>query len=234
MLVQLDHIEPIAQNIQTFWFKPERPVNYVAGQYIEMSLPHEGADDRGQKHWFTLSSSPSEKLVSITTKHATGRVSTFKQTLFGLEIGAKITISEPMGDFVLPKDTTIPLLFIAGGIGVTPMRSMVKWLADNNERRQIHMLYGAHALEEVAFRDVFENYGVKFDIILSEQTADWSGRTGQLTAPLILDEAQQDDRQLIYISGPEPMVEKLEADLLAAGIEKHRLVLDFFPGYPSP
>lgn len=203
----------------------------MAGQFIEMYLPHHHADVRGQKHWFTLSSSPTEKLISITTKHATDRVSTFKQRLFGLEPGAMITVSEPMGDFVLPKDASIPLVFVAGGIGVTPMRSMVKWLLDTNEKRQIKLIYGVKTLDESAFRDLFDAYGTGTEIILSEPASKWHGRTGHLTAELILELSGSKPGQLVYVSGPEPMTEALEAGLLASGVAKEKLVLDFFPGY---
>lgn len=233
MQITLDHTEAIAKNIKTFWFQPEHRVRYSAGQFIEMTLPHDDADERGQKHWFTLSSSPTEDLISITTKHATGQVSTFKQILFGLNTGDKITISEPMGDFVLPKDNSIPLVFVAGGIGTTPFRSMTKYLLDMGEKRDITVIYGARTLEEVAFKELFESYGAKLDIILSEQVADWSGRTGRLTSDIILELAGDNSDKLIYVSGPEPLVETLEKDLLQAGVNKHKLVLDFFPNYTA-
>lgn len=233
MRIRLDHTEDVARNIKTFWFEPEKSVDYVAGQYVEMFLPHDGADQRGQKHWFTLSSSPTEKLISITTKHSTERVSTFKQVLFGMEVGEAISISEPVGDFVLPKDVNIPLVFIAGGIGVTPIRSIVKWLTDTSEKRELQIIYGVQSLEEVAFRDLFEAYGAKLDIILSEPSADWSGLTGHLSSGLILELAGHNPNQLIYVSGPEPLTEKLEANLLKADVPKEKLVLDFFPNYTA-
>lgn len=233
MQVKLDHTQDEAQNIKTFWFESQKPVDYIAGQYIEMYLPHDSADMRGQKHWFTLSSSPTEKLISITTKHAVDYVSTFKQALFGLKPGDEIKISAPMGDFVLPKDTSIPLFFVAAGIGATPMRSMVKWLKDTGEKRRIQMIYSARMLDDVAFRDLFETYGVQLDIMLSGQAAQWAGHTGQLSSERILELAGQDPNQLIYVSGPEPLTEKLEAELLAAGVSKDKLVLDSFPGYPA-
>lgn len=231
MQIALDHIEDVAENIRSFWFKPEHPVRYVAGQFIEMTLPHENADERGQKHWFTLSSSPTEDLVSITTKHATGQVSTFKQILFGLQSGDKVSVSEPMGDFVLPKDPRLPLVFVAGGIGITPMRSMVKYLLDNDEKRDITLVYAARTLHEIAFRDLFESYGAKLDIVLPDQNTDWSGRTGHLSADIILELSGDSPERLIYVSGPEPLVENLEADLLKAGVSSQKLVLDFFPNY---
>lgn len=232
MKVTLDHTEVAAENIVTFWFKPAKPVRYVAGQFIEMTLPHDNADERGIKHWFTLSSSPSEELISITTKHAADRVSTFKQVLFALNPGDEITISEPMGDFVLPKDISRPLVFVAGGIGITPMRSMVKWLHDNQEHRTIHLLYAANSLEEVAFRELFNDYGCPTEIILTNPPSGWMGLTGHLDAAKILEIAPDVDGKLYYLSGPEPMVEALEKDLIDAGVDKRRIVGDFFPGYP--
>lgn len=232
MFVTLDHTEDIAPNIRTFWFKADQPVSYIAGQYIEMTLPHQGADKRGQKRWFTLSSSPSEPLLSVTTKHATDRVSTFKQTLFGLPTDSRVQLSEPMGDFVLPKDNTLPLIYVVGGIGVTPVRSMVKWLTDNHEKRSVHLIYGVRQLEEVVFRELFESYGAKLDIVLSEQMAGWSGRTGHLSSELILELAGDNADQLMYLSGPEPMVKQLEQDLLQKDVKREKLVVDAFPGYP--
>lgn len=232
MNVTLDHIEPVADNIHTLWFKPEKKGGYIAGQYIEMYLPHEQPDDRGQKRWFTLSSSPTESLIAITTKHYGDPISTFKQHLFALRPGDTVQISEPMGDFVLPKDTTIPLVFVVGGIGVTPVRSMVKWLLDTAEKRDVTVVYGAKTLGEVAFQDLFADYGLKPQIILSETEATWDGATGYITADTINKYAASDPRTLIYISGPEPLTEKLEADLKAQGVSPDHLVLDFFPGYP--
>lgn len=233
MRIVLDQVEDIAIGIKTFWFTPEKPVDYQAGQYIEMFLPHDSADERGQKHWFTLSSSPTEKLVAITTKHATGKVSTFKQTLFGLKPGTVVKISDPMGDFVLPKDPALPLVFVAAGMGVTPYRSIVKYLTDTGETRQVKMLYAVRHQDEVVFAELLEKYVSEFDVLLSQPNPGWAGKTGRLTPEQILDFAGSNPNQLIYVSGPEQLVETLETGLLAAGVPKDKLVLDFFPGYPA-
>lgn len=229
----LDHIEAVTDHIYTLWLKPERKPSYLAGQYVELYLPHKNADDRGEKRWFTLSSSPTEELLSITTKHYGDPVSSFKQALFALKPGAELNISEPMGDFVLPKDVTIPLVFVVGGIGVTPVRSIIKWLFDTNEKRDIRIIYAARRIEEVAFRDLFDSYGTSPEIVLSQADLTWVGRTGTITAELIMELAGKDERQLIYVSGPEPMTETLEKDLKNLGVASERLVLDFFPGYTS-
>src|SRR5579864_7110707 len=130
-----------AANISTYWWRTEKAVDYIAGQYIEMTLPHSQPDERGTKHWFTLSSSPTDApLVSNTTKFAE-KSSTFKLALRRLKPGDSVTISEPMGDFVLPKDASIPLVFVAGGIGITPFHSIIKWLHDTKQSRNLTFIY---------------------------------------------------------------------------------------------
>lgn len=233
MHVTFDHSEEAAKNIRTFWFKPDKKPRYTAGQFTEIRLPHDKPDGRGDKRWFTLSSSPSEDMVSITTKFAGDKSSSFKQTLFAMEPGTKLTIADAMGDFVLPKQTDIPIVFVAGGIGVTPMRSMVKWLVDTGEKRSIHLLYAANTLEEVAFRDLFEAASITFEMTLKEPPAGWTGRTGSLTSDIIYALPGVQENALVYFSGPEPMIETFYKELKAKGVDKHRMVTDYFPGYPA-
>jgi len=220
-------------HVRTFWFKPNQSVHYTPGQFIEMYLPHDNPDERGIKHWFTLSSSPTETLISITTKYAGDKSSTFKKTLFGLEPGARVQIVEPMGDFVLPKDTNIPLVFVAGGMGVTPFHSIVKWLTDVGEKRTIQVLLAANKPEDVLFEKLFRDYGAKVRVIVSEPSGEWRGEVGRLSAEKILELTGKPDDKRIYVSGPEPMVEALEKDLHDHNIKKSQLVLDFFPGYTA-
>jgi ferredoxin-NADP reductase len=231
MNVVFDHVEDTATNIRTFWFKPDRPVRYTAGQFTEIYLPHPNADERGVRHWFTLSSSPTDPLLSITTKFATDRSSTFKQTLRALEPGTPLHLADPMGDFVLPKDPSIPLLFVAGGIGVTPMHSMIKYLEDTGEHRQITLLYAAMHENELAFTELFEHANITFIPIIKEPQPGWQGETGTLSVERILKAVGTSPDTLIYLSGPEPMVEAFVDGLKAQGMNKHRLVTDYFPGY---
>lgn len=223
--------DEIAENIFSFYFEPERPVHYIAGQFIELHLPHKQADKRGAKRWFTLSSSPHEELLAITTNFSVSEGSSFKRTLKGLEPGAILNMAAPMGDFVLPKDPSIPLLFVAGGIGCTPFRSIITDLEYTKEKRDITMLYAAQKNEKVAFQKTFAALGDKFKIILTEPSPDWQGPAGRLSAESIIKLARPTDDHYIYVSGPEPMVESLEKDLKNQGINKRHIYADFFPGY---
>lgn len=227
------HHENIAKNIITFWFKPKKPIDYIAGQYIELHLPHDNPDDRGIKRWFTLSSSPSDApLVSITTKFAE-KSSTFKQALRHLKPGQEIHMSDPMGDFVLPKDSDIPLVFVAGGIGITPFHSIIKWLHDSKQGRDITFVYTVNNEQEMVFQDLFEQYGLKRILVVSKPIGTWDGEVGKLDGKRILDLSKPKSDSLIYISGPEPMVESLDQQLIDSKISESRLVGDFFPGYTA-
>jgi ferredoxin-NADP reductase len=220
MIVTVDHIEDIASHIKTFWFKPEHPVRYEAGQFIELTIQHDNPDDRGIRRWFTLSSSPTDELLSITTKLA-DKPSSFKQHLFALQPGDSITMSDTMGDFVLPKDKNAPLIFVGGGIGVTPIHSMVKYLSDTNQQRTTHLLYAAHSTEEIAFKDLFDTAVTKTQYITDKQ----------LSSQDILAVIKEYTNPIVYLSGPEEMVEVFFAELKEAGVPSSRLVTDYFPGY---
>lgn len=231
MRVKLEHIEDVAHTVRTFWFRPDQPVDYTAGQFTQVHLPLLKPDIRGTKHWFTISSSPTEELIGLTTKFTAKEGSEFKKALQALKPGAELALADPMGDFVLPKDPSIPLLFVAGGIGVTPYRSMIKWLHDMGQRRDIHLLYSVRDARELAFSDLFTEYGLRLSPVVTEPHASWDGATGLLSAGQIFEHIGSDQRTLVYVAGPEPMVETFVKELQQLGVPQHRLVTDYFPGY---
>lgn len=214
--------EQITPSVTTFWFKPATQLDYVAGQFVELTLPHENADKRGERRWFTLSSSPTEPLLGITTKYSP-KPSTYMQTLFGLQPGRTVAVSAAMGDFVLPRDITIPLIFVIGGIGVTPIRSMLTWLTDNAQTRTIAALYAYSSAEEAAFKDIVE--------MNAQPTECFTPPNERLTTAHILETMNKYEKPLTYISGPEELVEVFVAELREAGIKDSRVVTDYFPGY---
>jgi ferredoxin-NADP reductase len=231
MHVTFDHSSVEADTIYTFYFKPQKPVVYTAGQFLELSVPHHKPDDRGDKRWFTLSSAPTQQLLSITTKITPNHGSSFKKALLKVQPGTELYMSDPMGDFVLPQLIQTPLIFVAGGIGITPFHSMLTWLAATKEQRQIKFLYGVSTEDEIIFQETFDKVNQHVTVVVSNPTPAWGGEHGHLTAELILGLEKPADDTLIYVSGPEPMIEKLSKEIHAAGIPKNQIVSDFFPGY---
>lgn len=231
MRATFDHSQDEASHITTFFFKPERPLRYTAGQYIELTLAHAQPDKRGAKRWFTLSSAPGQDLVSITTKFAVTGGSTFKNALHDLIPGTEVLMSDPMGDFVLPKLIQTPLIFVAGGIGVTPFHSMLSWLVDTGEKRPIKFVYGVKTEDEIAFQPTFDKADQHVTIVVSDPTSAWGGQRGELNAELILGLEKPSPDTLMYLSGPEPMIESLQNDLRRRDIADDHIIGDFFPGY---
>jgi ferredoxin-NADP reductase len=222
---------PEAPNIITFWFRADRPVDYLAGQYVELWLPHDHPDRLGDKRWFTLSSSPTDNpLVSITTKFSK-QPSSFKQTLGKLETGTSVNLGQGVGDFVLPKQVDRQLIFVAGGIGIVPFHSIVKWLIDTKQKRDIRLIYALSSEKELIFQSVFEEYGIKTQAVIKRPDPDWTGLTGRLDAKRILDLAAPGPQSLLYISGPNPFTGAISAQLSELGVPRQQIVTDYYSGY---
>jgi len=232
MRLTYSHHSSEANNIKTFFFRPETKLEYTAGQFIELRINHKNPDKRGINRWFTLSSSPTDELISITTKISEPG-SSFKKALQSLKSGAQVECSEAMGDFVLPKLIQTPLVFVAGGIGITPFHSILSWLAEAREIRPIELIYSVKTEDEIIFLETFKKASQHVSLVVEEPTDTWGGERGKLSAELILGLSSPDKDSLIYVSGPEPMVEHIEKDLLKSGVNINQLVLDFFPNYKT-
>lgn len=205
-----------SDDIASFYFKQPSGYACEAGQFIELSLP---SKDIALKRWFTLSSAPTEDHLAITTRLQEN--SPYKQALWNLANGATVDCSQAMGDFVLPRDPTIPLLFVAAGIGITPVRSMTRWLSDTGSDRTCTLLY---ATRDELFLEELSRYNMNITLLADGKTS--------LTSKLIEDTADDlGQDSLVYLSGPENMVEQLFTKLQQKGFPTHRLITDYFPGY---
>lgn len=169
--------------------------------------------------------------MAITTRHAAENGSTFKEKLFSLEPGYELDMSMPMGDFTLQKDQTKELVFVAGGIGITPFRSMVKNLSDSNEHRNITLIHAVNTPGDLIFKELFESYGLKYMPVIKSTDTSWQGETGVLDSERIINLAGGLDNKQVYLSGPEPMIEALAKGLTPLGVPKNSIVTDYFPGY---
>lgn len=227
LLLKLRKIEVIATDTAEFIFESPQKLRFKAGQYMEWMLPHENPDNRGIRRYLTLSSSPTEDDIRIGVRFCDNG-STFKKKLLGMEPGDIITASHLVGDFVLPIDVKQKLAFIAGGIGVTPFRSMIKYIMDEGEKRDISLIYANKKEDHVAYKNIFDEAAVKF---------------GMRTAYLFSDKGEIVDRnsietnipdyqeRIFYVAGPMEMVLTLQKTLNDAGLKDSQIKKDFFPGF---
>lgn len=233
MYVRFSHKESITPDIVSLFFEPLEPFNYTAGQFIELNLKHDKPDSRGIRRWFTLASAPEDEYLQITTRYAGKNSSSFKKAFVNLSAGTQLSFSPPEGDFTLPKNPDTKLIFVAGGIGITPIHSMVKHLLITEQQRDVRIIHGINNLDESLFSDVFDAYQADVELVISKSSSKWQGATGYITAEQILAATTSQSNYLVYLSGPEPMIEKLNADLLSAGVPSKRIKTDFFPGYQT-
>lgn len=220
-------------DIHTFFFRPERPLYYIAGQYAEVIFDHNSPDGGYGRHWFTLSSSPNDALLAVTLRLPTKGLSVYKQRLSSLAVGDEVDISEPLGDFVLPKFAGTPLLFVASGIGITPYLSMLRWLEHTGEHRPIELLHFASRPKSFAFTEFLQAQPIAYQQILTNKAhaGNWSGESGTLTTERILAAIADNPDKLTYLSGPQYLIEPLYDNLQLRGIPREQLLLDYFPGY---
>ena len=236
-LLKLEATTQLAPDIYDFRFKSDRSLLFRPGQYLEWTLGHSWPDSRGNRRYFTIASSPEEAEVRIGVK-CHPAASSFKRSLLAMRPGAEIVASQLAGDFVLPTNRREKLVFMAGGIGITPFRSMLRYLLDHNEERPITMFYSNRTAPEIVYADVLEEarnrLGIKTVYTLTDRKSvppAWQGAIGRVDAEMIAKTVPDYRERTFYLSGPRSLVVGFEEVLRNIGIPKSRIKTDFFPGF---
>ena len=216
-------------NGQAFPFKP--------GQYNTVTIPDPlYQDDEGNVRSLSIASSPSDPFILIATRM---RGSAFKRTLAEVPLGTRVTFTGPKGSFTLPDDRAGPVVLIAGGIGITPFRSMIKHAAEQRLPLALTLIYSNRTPEEAPFLDDLarwqaENPRFHFVPTMTKPEASkrtWTGRTGYVDAAFLRDALGALDRSTFYAAGPPGMVEGVTQALADAGVTGDRIMMEEFSGY---
>lgn len=222
------------ENVQSFSFKIDPEINWKAGQFMRYIIDDPHPDERRNYRFFSISSAPFEKNITLTTRFAPLNGSSFKRDLRNLNIGDKIEATGPSGDFVVedPDERSLSAnksyVFIAGGIGITPFRSITLDLDHKNQPVNITLLY-ANRTPDFIFKQELESVQKRHPEFKIEYFVD----------PVRIDEAAINsalstlNSPLFYISGPEPMVEVFEDMVYKMGVPKKLVKRDYFPGYTT-
>jgi glycine betaine catabolism B len=221
------------EGCESFQFEPERPLTFEAGQYLRYTLDHPEPDNRGANRFFTVASAPSEGFVMLTTRLSTPG-SSFKRALSRLEVGANIEASGPYGRFTY-TDRETPAVFVAGGIGITPFRSILMDLASRPSDADMTLLY-ANSTPEIPFRHLFDDLASKqprLTIVytVSQPDSEWHGPVGRIDEAFIREHVPLASMPAFYVSGPKAMVESIEGALHTVGVADEKIKQDYFPGY---
>jgi ferredoxin-NADP reductase len=232
-VLTLERIEQTAADSYDFIFRSRRKLAFQAGQYLEWTLGLDHSDNRGNRRCFTVASSPTEQSVRLGVKFYP-QSSAFKRALGAMKPGATIHASQLAGDFTLPSDPKTKIAFLAGGIGITPFRSMLQYLIDRKEVRPIVVLYGTEGQDDIAYRDVLGLARRELGIRTFHAVANGAERgqyPGYIDARLVRLTMPDYLERTFYISGPQAMVKALRRKLLAMGVRRSRIKVDYFPGF---
>lgn len=232
--LRLKEVQKISDRVHSYVFQPDRPLLYLPGQYMEFTLAGVPFDNRGNRRTFTIASSPTEATVQVGLKYY-NPTSMYKYTFSKLQPGAIVYASQLAGNFTLNGNQHKKLVFIAGGIGITPFRSMIKYLIDTGTSSDIILLYNLADLQELAYKDIFveaERHGVTLVPITTNPADISSGAVcGELDATLIEALVPDYRDRLFYISGPNALVDKTKHHLQQLGVAKRSIKTDHFSGY---
>lgn len=232
---------PLSASATEYRFAPTRPVHFEAGQYLELHLPHP-ADRRGMRRIFSIASAPEraigdEPQLTIGMRTPSGG-SSFKAALARLEPGTQIAATQVSGEFVLPRSAAIPLVMLAGGIGITPFASQLASLTARGEQRDIVVVVIASTPGEMLYRETLETSGARLVLVgdpgdagleLGDEPGRWTVIDGPLSAEALTIAVPDIATRRGMVSGAPAVVVAGRRALRQAGVR--RVHTDYFAGY---
>lgn len=227
LTLRLERARQVSPETHELTFRARPPVAFTPGQYVELTLPHSGMDARGARRAFSISSPPGpDGLVSVALR-VPPRSSSFKKALLALQPGQTVHGTGVGGDFVWPADPRVPLLLVAGGIGITPFLSQLR----HDTGRDVVLVYGAASADEIPFADELD--GVRVVLVCPERPASlpesWTYVAASVLSGRVIADAVPDlGQRRAYVSGPPAMVNAVRTDLKRRCVS---VTTDYFSGY---
>jgi len=207
---------------------------YRPGHYFWVELPDRGhQDEKGLRRHISLVTSPSEPgVVGLATRL---RDSAFKRTLAALAVGDGVEVEEPKGSFLLPDDTSAEYVFVAGGIGITVFRSMLRYIADEQLPYRVTLVYSNRDRGSAPFLEELTELerrisGLNVILTMSDDPS-WEGETRRIDEAMLRDRLGELERRTFLVAGPPLMAKGIETMLHAAGVPAERVLTDSFSGY---
>ena len=229
--------EEIADGTMAFHFEKPEGFVYKAGQFGDYTLitPSE-TDAEGNTRGFSLASAPFEGDIMLATRM---RDTAFKRVLKTMEIGTEVSLDAPYGSFTLHNNTHIPAVFLTGGIGVTPVRSIVLQAAHDNLPHKIFLFDSNRSPEDSAFLDELreaqeKNPNYTFIGTMTEMeksNRQWDGETGYINKAMLEKYIGDLTLPIYYVAGPASMVTALRKALNEAGVDDDNIRTEEFSGY---
>jgi ferredoxin-NADP reductase len=223
-------IIPRTQDMISYRFPRPNELDYKPGQYMLVTIKAGGKE---LTHPFSLSSSPTEKDYIEFTKKLTD--SEYSNTLKALKPGDWASIDAPHGTFTFQGEHQ-KIVMLAGGVGITPFRSICRYSTDTHLTSSIVLLYGCRSENEIAFKTELEemqqqNPNLKVIFILNEASSQWKGHVGFIKAELVKSQVPDYKERMFYVCGPPGMVKAMESLVTSMGLPLTQLKLEALAGH---
>jgi ferredoxin-NADP reductase len=210
-------------------------LDFRPGQYFFVTLPDVGhQDDKGLRRHITVVTSPNEKgVLGFATRM---RDSAFKRSLRELPVGTEVEVEAPKGKFALPEDPSRPLVFVAGGIGITVFRTMLRYIHEERLPYRVTLIYSNRDRESTAFLDELRELEQELPdlglILTMTQDANWKGETRKIDAQFFKDYLGDDLNAFTFlVAGPPAMTEGVQHALAEAGVKEENMIAERYSGY---
>jgi ferredoxin-NADP reductase len=235
--VKLTRRQEVAFGTMAFHFEKPEGFTYKAGQFCDITLndPPE-TDAEGNTRGFTLASAPYEDDLMVATRM---RDTAFKRVMKTMEPGTAFSLDAPYGSFTLHNNASIPAVFIAGGIGVTPARSIILQATHDRLPHKIALFDSNRRPEDAPFLDELmeaQRKNPNFTFVgtmtaMGKSVEAWSGETGYITQKMLAKSIPDLNLPIYYISGPRTMVAAMRKVLNASGVNDDNIRTEVFAGY---
>ncbi len=236
-MAKLKARQEVAERTMAFFFEKPSDWTFKAGQFIDITLidPPE-RDAEGNTRGFSIASAPHEAHIMVTTRL---RDSAFKRVLRSMALGTEAKIEGPFGNLVLHNNATRPAVLLAGGIGVTPFRSIVVRAAKEKTPHRIFLFYANRRPEDAPFidelravaRDTPNFHFIPTMTQMAHAQRPWQGETGRIDKHMLARHLEGVHSAIYYLAGPPVMVNGLRAMLNGAGIDDDDIRVEEFTGY---
>lgn len=235
--VRLLRKETVAEGTMAFHFEKPDGFTFKPGQFADFTLidPPE-TDAEGNTRAFSLASAPNETALMIATRM---RDTAFKRVLAAMEPGTELQLDGPHGSFTLHNHAEIPAVFLTGGIGVTPVRSIILHAQRERLPHRITVFYSNNRPEDAAFLDEMAaaQEANPNGIFVGTMTAmerskrQWQGETGFITTAMLSRSIDDLTRPIYYLDGPPAMIAAMRTILGEAGADEDNIRTEEFSGY---
>ena len=237
MKARLIATEHIAAKTAGFTFEASERLSFEAGQTCDITIPSPRyQDEKGPSRTFSIASSPADAPRVMFATRLTG--SAFKRTLLEAAAGLEVELDGPFGSFTLHKNTARPAVFFAGGIGITPFRSIIKDVTERHLPHRVTLFYSNRTAGSTAFLSELESWqrhsaNVRLIASITAPSSDepWTHPTGVMDAAFIKPHVDDLANAICYLAGPPGFVKAMRAALDALGADPDNLRTEEFAGY---